>query len=595
MAALVAQGRLRVLAVTATGRDNVSEVKQATDIVDVIGRYLDLKPAGGGRFKALCPFHREKTPSFHVNRDRQIFHCFGCGKGGDVLTFVQEIDGTSFREALEQLADRAGIKLSSYSAHDARDADERPTLFQAMNFAAKHFQQQLAASHGQTARDYLDRRETPRSLIEKFGVGFAPDGWSHLADAARSAKIREHALDAAGLAKRGPNGFYDRFRNRVMFPIRDVSGKVVAFGGRTLGDDPAKYINSPESPIYRKGRVLYGLFEAREAIRHTGEAVLVEGYFDVLRCVEAGVENAVAPCGTALTEEQARTIRRYASSVVVVFDGDDAGVRAALRSVGVLASAGLTVRGTALPDGLDPDDFIRKYGGEAFRKHLADAQGFVTFYSRMNEHRLATIEGRTQVATELFDVIRVLDDPLRQDEYVKLVAAEIGLDEFRCRASYRDFVEGRQQRANLEQVAPPTRTVNAHDREFVSILLEGPERAVQAWADLVDFHVDHSPVVDVLRVLAECPGLDPMQQLDDDAARRLYASAAAAPRTWGDNGDALVRERVARFKREALLGERARLEEAIRLAQRSNDDAQLTQLTIEKIGLNRRIEQVGAA
>ncbi len=579
-----------------TGRDNVSEVKHASDIVDVVGRYLDLKPAGGGRFKALCPFHREKTPSFHVNRERQTFYCFGCQKGGDVLTFLQEIDGVTFREALEQLADRAGIKLAAYSGHGDKDGDDRPGLFQAMSFAAKHFQQQLAAEgRGDVARSYLAQRATPSPLIEKFGVGFAPDGWSHLTDAARRAGIKEPALEGAGLVMRGSRGSYDRFRNRVIFPIRDVSGKVVAFGGRTLGDDPAKYINSPESPIYRKGKVLYGLFEAREAMREAGEAVLVEGYFDVMRCFEAGVENAVAPCGTALTDEQARTIRRYAGTVIVVFDGDDAGVRAAMRSVSVLAAAGLSVRATALPDGLDPDDYIRRDGAEAFRDRVRTAPGFVPFYVRMNEGRIASIEGRTQVATELFEVIRVLDDPLRQDEYVKLVSDEIGLDEFRCRASYRDYVEGRRQRANLEQPAPPMVEVNAHDREFVSILLDSPERARRAWGDLVDFHLEQGPVVEVLRVMAESPGLDPMQALENDASRRLYAAAATASNTWADRAEAIVRERVARFKREALLGERARLQDAIRLAQRRNDDARLTQLTMEKIGLDRRIEQVGAA
>jgi DNA primase len=253
------------------------------------------------------------------------------------------------------------------------------------------------------------------------------------------------------------------------------------------------------------------------------------------------------------------------------------------------------VRATALPDGLDPDDFIREAGADVFKKYLADAQGFVPFFARMNESRLGSIEGRTQVATELFDVIRVLNDPLRQEEYVKLVAAELGLDEFRCRASYRDFVEGRRDRAMLEQAAPVVAVVNAHDREFVSILLEAPERAVLAWGELVDFHVEPTPVVDVMRVLAECPNLDPLEVLEGDAARQLYSSAAAAPNTWGERADAMVRERVARFKREALLGERAELEEAIRRAQRQNDDAQLTQLTMEKIGLNRRIEQVGAA
>lgn len=566
------------------------------DIVDVAARYVDLKPAGGARYKALCPFHREKTPSFHVMRDRQIFHCFGCGKGGDVLTFVQEIEGLEFREALEQLAERAGVRLENRGG-DAGKQDNRQALFKATSFAARFYRNQYTATdRGAAARDYVAGRALQPEIIERFGLGYAPDGWQGLVDAARREAIGENLLESAGLAKRSQGGMYDRFRHRVIFPIRDVAGKVVAFGGRTMGDDAAKYLNSAESPIYKKSRVLYGLFESREALRQSQEAILVEGYFDLLRCFDAGIQNVVATCGTALTDDQAKTIRRYAANVLVVFDGDAAGIRAALRSVSILCASGLTVRAMALPDGLDPDDFIRRDGADAFRQLATDAPGFVPFYVRMNPDRSSTIEGRTAIAGELFDVIRGLDDPLRQDEYIKLVASELGLDEFRCREAFRRADNEAHKSANMERMTQPASApVNTHDAEFVAVLMESPGWAEAVWKALAEFRVPESPVVEVLRGMAESRGGDLTRGLESDGARQLYSAAAAAAKTWGEQGERLVRERIARFKREALLAEREQLDNAIRSAKRQKDDTQETELVLRKIVLNKQIEQLGAA
>lgn len=579
-------------------RDNVAEVKAAADIVEVVGGYVDLKPAGAGQFKAVCPFHQEKTPSFHVHRDRQIFHCFGCGKGGDVLTFVQEIEGMDFREALEMLAERYGVRLERYSGGKSH-TDDRTEMFRVSAFAARFYREQfLDSGVGDAARRHVFGREFAEETVKKFAIGYAPEGWQPLTDAARRQGFKDPILEKAGLTKRGSRGIYDRFRDRVMFPIRDVSDKVVAFGGRTLGDDPAKYLNSAESPIYHKSRVLYGLYEAREAMRARCEALIVEGYFDLLRCFEAGFENTVATCGTSLTPEQARLIRRYVTAVVVVFDGDEAGRRAALRSVGILAGAGLTVRALALPDGLDPDDFIRERGPEAFGTLVSEALGVVPFYVRMNRGRTDTIEGRTAVARELFEVIRGLDDPLQHDEYLKLIALELRLDEYRCRDAYQEFVQGRQNRSISEQIPEKSRNfVNEHDREFVSILLEHPGRLREAWAALDGVPLPDNPVVDVVRSLAEAPEADPLERLEGEAARQLYAAAAAGPRTWDSDERAgeLVRERIARFKRDALLQERNRLQDAIRQAQRQHDEDKLTELALRKISVDREIEQVGAA
>jgi DNA primase len=276
--------------------------------------------------------------------------------------------------------------------------------------------------------------------IKRFGLGYAPDGWSSLLDAARTAGFKEPVAEASGLARRGDRDAYDFFRNRLMIPIRDVSNNVVAFGGRDLGDGTPKYINSPENALYKKSRVLYGLCEGRDAMRREKRAILVEGYFDLMRCFDAGIENVVATCGTALTPEQAGLIHRYVPEVVIVYDADAAGIRAALRGVGLLTDAGLTVRAMTLPDGKDPDDFIRAHGADAFRDLVDGALDFVTFYVRMSRDRLDTIEGRTTVAREIFTILASLNDELRRDEYLKRAARELNLHEWVCQGEFMKFL-----------------------------------------------------------------------------------------------------------------------------------------------------------
>lgn len=577
-------------------RDNVAEVKAAIDIVEVVARYVDLKPAGGARFKALCPFHREKTPSFHIMRDRQIFHCFGCGKGGDVLTFVQEMEGIEFREALEQLAERAGVKLEQRGG-SAGQQDSRTILFKATSFAGKFYRSQYQGAQGAGARDYVAKRQLRPETIEKFGIGYAPEGWQSLVDAARKENIGEAVLESAGLTKRGSSGgMYDRFRHRVMFPIRDVSGKAVAFGGRTLADDPAKYLNSAESPIYKKSKTLYGLFEAREALRQTQEAIIVEGYFDLMRCFDAGIENVVATCGTALTDDQARTIRRYAANALVVFDGDAAGINAALRGIGILCAAGLTVHVLKLPDNLDPDDFIRRDGGDAFRKLASDAPGWVPFYVRMHNEQIKTVEGRSAVLKDLFAILKALDDSAQVERYLQSIAMELVIDQTNCRREYARFLENAVNRSDMERFIPPVNVrVNAHDIEFVGILIENVGWAEAVLKALEDYPLASSPVVEVVQALADRQQGDIEQALASPAARSLYSVAMSAVNTWNDRGELLVRERIARFKREALLAQREQLDNEIRAAKRRQDEERETELVLKKIVLNQQIEQLGAA
>ncbi len=578
-------------------RETVEQVLAANDIVDVIGARVELKPAGTGRLKGLCPFHNEKTPSFFVNRHRQSFYCFGCEKGGDALSFLQEHDGMPFVDGLRYLADRGSVSLPALSEKESREEGLREELFAFGKFAARFYQQTLAdPGQGRGGRAYLDKRQLKDETLSRFGVGFVPEGWSNLMDAARKKGFKDRVLEASGMFKRGERGsFYDFFRNRVTFPIRDLTEHVVAFGGRTVGDEPAKYINSPETPIYRKSRILYGLYEARDALRHAQYAILVEGYFDVLRCFDAGIENVVASCGTALTPDQAKLIRRYVPEAVVLYDGDAAGIRAAIRGIGVLAAAGLTVRATALPDGQDPDDYIRAHGPEEFGRFMEKADDFVTFYVRMSAERCRTIEGRTEVAHEVFEILRSVEDDLRIDEYVKRLAEELGLNPYLCRREYDTYLREkirRPARSKTEE-APVQPSIALDDRDFVAALLADPARVEQVRGALDGQTYGSGPVIEIIEELTTAPSGNPGQGLASDEARRLYFAAANAETPDPERAEELVAKRTNGLRRQALCAEAERVQRELQEAERASDSTRIAELFALRLQLARQIEGVG--
>lgn len=572
----------------------VAQVLGANDIVDLIGAYLELQPAGSGRFKALCPFHNEKTPSFHVTRDRQVYHCFGCGKGGDALSFVTEYEGLTFPEALRRLADRAHIVLPETNDGNASDQKLRTRLLELGKFAARLYRETLESPlKGGIGRTYLKGRELKPETVAQFGLGYVPEGWSFLHDAAREKGFDEKLLLSSGLVKIGQRGGnYDFFRNRLMFPIKDVTGNIVAFGGRTLGGEDAKYINSPENAVYKKSRVLYGLFEAREAMRREKRALLVEGYFDLLRCFDAGIENVVATCGTALTSDQAALIHRYVPEVVVVYDGDAAGIKAAMRSMAILTEAGLTVKALALPDGLDPDDYVRRDGAEAFRKHVAEAQDFVSFYVGMSGERLKTIEGRTEIAHEVFGILSEITDEMRRDEYLKRLARRLQINEWTCRNEYIRHVRETERKAAFRRPDPETpakKPLMKDDLDFVAALLLHEPLRRKAQESLREVTMGAGAVPDVLRALFESDGLDLTSRLENEEAVRLYVAAANQEQT-GSDYELLVARRIARIRREALEAEDAHLQEELRAAERATDIEKRDALLLRKVMIQKEIK-----
>src|SRR5215831_6667212 len=401
-------------------------VRAASDIVDVIGGYLPLKRAGAN-FTALCPFHKEKTPSFSVNPHKQIFYCFGCHKGGDVFTFVKEYESIDFVEAVKRLADRAKITLEyEKSEGEQQSKHVKDSLLQIHEQITQRWQNALAnEAAGQVAREDLTKRGVSAEAVKVFRLGAAPEAWD---DTVNWAKSKGHDLalvEKAGLIlrKEGSDHYYDRFRGRLIFPICDEQGRVIGFSGRVLSGDEktAKYVNSPETPIFTKSKIFFGLDKSKRAVLDAGFAILCEGQLDLIACFMAGVQNVVAPQGTAFTNEHARIIKRYADEVVLCFDSDEAGQNAAVRSLDHLLESGLAIRVAVVPAPHDPDSFIKNYGGKAFQQLIRKAEGFFDYYlNRLcATNDIMSDKGRLSVLRGMSEVVQKTGNGVLIDKYAQ--------------------------------------------------------------------------------------------------------------------------------------------------------------------------------
>lgn len=416
----------------------VQTIQQAADITEVVSDYLTLRRRGSNLI-ACCPFHEEKTPSFNVNPVRGIFKCFGCGKAGDSVRFVMEIEGLSFPEALRHLAKKYGIEIPEVeqTPEELLAQNERESILIALDFAKNYYQQQLTGTdEGRSiGLSYFQERGFNKQTLQTFELGYSPEGWDTFAQAAISKKYKPETLEKAGLItrKEAENRQYDRFRGRVMFPIHNVSGKVIGFGARLLKTDKnqAKYLNSPETEVYHKSRVLYGLFQAKQSIRQEEVAYLVEGYTDVLSLHQAGIKNVVASSGTALTPEQIRLLGRFTQNIVVLYDGDAAGLKAAMRGLDLILAEGFNVRLCSFPDGEDPDSYVRKVGSEGFlaylRKHTHD---FITFKAEVLMREAADDPiRRAEVIHEMVGSIVRIPDAIKRQVFIQQTARIMQVDE----------------------------------------------------------------------------------------------------------------------------------------------------------------------
>jgi DNA primase len=447
--------------------DARERVRNANDIVDVIGSYLPLKRAGAN-FVALCPFHKEKSPSFNVNPHRQIFHCFGCHKGGDVFTFVMEYDSVDFVEALRRLADRAKIPLEHEKGgggEQTRHLKER--LLQMHDQIAQRWQNAVAnEASGQMARDYLTKRGVSAEAIKLFRLGYAPDLWDDTVNWAKSKDYDLALVEKGGLIlkREQGDGYYDRFRGRLMFPICDEQGRVIAFSGRILtGDEKtAKYVNSPETPIFIKSKVFFGLDKAKRAILDAGHAIICEGQLDMIACFMAGVQNIVAPQGTAFTADHARIIKRFVDEVVLCFDSDTAGQNAAVRALDSLLASGLAIRVANVPSPHDPDSFIKANGGLAFKQLMDRAEGFFDYYlGRLcATNETDTDKGRLAVLRAMAEAVHKTGNVVLIDTYAQKTALRLGVAPEAVRMEFKKFRRN-QREAPAEAENEPVAETNS--------------------------------------------------------------------------------------------------------------------------------------
>jgi DNA primase len=442
--------------------DKLEEVRTRADIVEVIGAHVRLKRAGRN-FVGLCPFHNEKTPSFSVNPERGFFHCFGCGAGGTVFNFVMRTEGLSFPEAIESLARRYGVTLPERDAAAGPGAGERDAALRANQTAAEFFAYVLwETPDGAVARDYLAARGVAAETARTFMVGFAPERPANLARALEKRGLLAAAV-RLGLVKQDSAGARDMFRARLMFPIRDSQGRVLAFGGRVLDQRLPKYINSPESPLYSKSRNVYGLYEARAAIASADRAIVVEGYLDAIAVWQAGFKETVASLGTALTVDQLRLVGRHTRNVFACFDGDGAGRKASLRALEIFLGAGLLGRGIFIPSGFDPDTFIKERGAQAFAELIGSADLLVDYFLA-EQAALAreSLEARARAAAAVAEVLKAVQNAFEFDLLARKAADALGVGEQVLRAEARRAARG-AARASTAARAPSASAAGAGD------------------------------------------------------------------------------------------------------------------------------------
>jgi len=471
-------------------QDVIEQIKERTDILDVVSGYVTLSKAGQN-FKGLCPFHSEKTPSFMVSLSRQIFHCFGCGVGGNVFTFVMKMEGTSFPETLRELGRKAGVDVPvMQGAHSGQEPGNRERLGALNETAAVWFRRNLLDTQvGKEAMAYLRERGMTTQTLEAFGFGLAPSAWDGLLrHLAKEGNTIQEMLSAgvivpkeqAGRLSQDAAGYYDRFRSRVMFPIFDLRKTVIGFGGRVLGEGMPKYLNSPDTPLFNKSKSLYLLERAREAAGRLDTLIIVEGYFDAIALHQAGITNVVATLGTALTPDHIKVIRRFVTKVVLLFDPDPAGVRAALRTLDLFVDSGIGVRVVSLPTGEDPDTFVRKQGSEAFLQLQERAPSLLDFAVEQSLQRAGStlIEDRIRSVDEILRILQKTSNRLEKEECLKRVAERLNVNQQQLVERYPEL---RAQDARLARKEPKREALPAEtpfkgspeERHLVHLLLQG--------------------------------------------------------------------------------------------------------------------------
>ncbi len=587
----------------------VAEIRDRADIVAIVGRHVTLKKSGS-RFWGLCPFHDEKTPSFQVHADKQIFYCFGCGAGGDVFAFRMRTEGLDFPDVLRVLGRELGIAVPETGGGDEGQV---AAAFRANEVAAAFFSASLRRPEAEPARRYLSARGIPEDLAERFRIGWAPEGWDGLIQHLRRSRISVEEAELAGLIARRPSGdgHYDRFRARVVFPILEPTGQVAGFGGRGLGSEPPKYLNTPESPVYKKSRALFGLPQALEAIRERGRVIIVEGYFDLLALHRAGLSEGIAPCGTAVTQAHARRIRRYATEVVLLFDGDVAGQAAAERALPILLAEGLRVRAAFLPLGEDPDTLVANSGLPALRTCVDSA---VPLLDHLIERALKEGAGHAwaagDTARSVAPYLRALTDPVERAAYVRLLSSRLEIPPNALEEALRQGAERETPRpaagiGAARSVAKPSE-VSPIVRMLIATLAAHPE-TLPLFESLDSGWLPSDPgaeLLDHLKAASAASGrsgaaslLSPeAERLDDEQRTLLGRIIADAPQLDSKSATRSISDCIAKLEITVLTSAKHVLEErrgsCTDPAGQNEIDEELQRITSRRHDLQKQVRQV---
>jgi DNA primase len=588
-------------------RSFTDELRGQADILRVVSDYVTLKKRGAN-YLACCPFHQEKTPSFNVNPARQLFKCFGCGKAGDVFAFVMAIEGSSFPESIRTVAEKCGVPLPQEVENRDADAREqlRAELIEINRWATEFFCGSLEeGAEGQRARDYLVERGVSLETQRTFRLGYAPNSWDALSNHLKDRGATRQQIERSGLVslRESGTGFHDRFRGRLMFPIQDAQGRVVAFGGRILGAGEPKYLNSPETALYTKGQHLFGLGQSKDAIRKKGYAVLVEGYLDFLIPFQAGVQQLVASLGTALTEQQVRLLGRYARKIVVNFDPDTAGASATKRNLEVLVSAGFAVKVLSLPDNLDPDEYIRKRGTAEYLKLLKTSQSFMDYVveEAVKAHDQATPTGKVETINAILPYLKLVKDRIVRAESFERIADRLKIESHLIRDEFKRAANSRSD-AVRTGVARAALAIKPAEQRLLEILLSHETLRKRFINELCEEDYAGLRTAEVFRLLSEFearrqePSYEALcKELDDE----ILVNELLPGLMINENGEPVESadieslERVAAGSIHSLrcdhLAERQTVLQAeINRAQRASNGEVLNQLLMEKFALAKR-------
>jgi len=577
--------------------DKIEEIKNAADIVEVVSEYVLLKKAGRN-YSGLCPFHSEKTPSFTVSPEKQIFHCFGCNTGGNVFSFLMKQDGLSFPESARFLAGRYGVDLpvGEMSAKMRQQVSEREQLIkinhQAMDFFHGNL---LSGRHGEKALAYLERRGISRTVVDTFKLGFAPRAWDGLFNYLGRKHVPVGMIEKAGLivARKDNSGFYDRFRDRIIFPILNMSMQTVGFGGRVMDDSLPKYLNSPETPVYNKRRLLYGLHAAKKKCRKEGTIYVVEGYFDQISLYQRGIENAAATLGTALSSEHIHLMKGFVKRAVLIFDSDEAGIKASERSVGMFVREGIEARVVMLPKGHDPDSYVSEFGAEAFYKIAENALEVMSFLMKTAEKKHGlSVNGKLGILADLRRALASIEDMSARQLYIKELSELLGIDERTVLEKVREtkatlekenqISARRNERLQLAAGSERSRKAkslnkgveNRLERQVVAMMLQYPEILPEVDASCVLDHFLDSTLQFIGKlVLSHPPGTKEgvsnlMSMVDDTEKRNILASLSIKEEMWNIRD---CRKIISKLIGHSPKRQEIFLKEQIRAAERDNN------------------------